>query len=94
MSMENFQKYILPMIQDGYLDTGEERECMMEAAKMGIDAARAQRELELCCAKHGAILERLAKKEFKESVRADVGDKFLDMGEYESLLSSGLEKHC
>jgi formylglycine-generating enzyme required for sulfatase activity len=48
--------------------------------------------MELCCLKHGAILERVGKKEFKEVIRDEVGDKFLDNDEYEGLMTTGLEK--
>lgn len=89
--IERFRKYIMPMILDGYLDVGEERECMMEASNMGLDAQKAQEEIERLCHEKEAVLERLAKKDFKEEVRDVVDDKFMDNEEYKELLQKGLK---
>ena len=89
--MVEFRAFVMPMILDSYLDISEENDSMKKAAALGLNHMKAQRELERLCELHDAILERTAKKKYKEEVRDEVGDKFLDEEEEQTILQKGLK---
>ena len=90
-NIPGFEDLIEPMIMDGYLDNGEEVECMMKASQFGLTGPEAQEILEDKCDQHGAKLERVQKKKFRREIEQMVDDKFLDEDEEEELLSLGIE---
>jgi hypothetical protein len=90
-NIPGFEALIEPMIMDGYLDNGEEVECMMKASQFGLTGPEAQDILEEKCDQHGAKLERVQKKKFRREIEAMVDDKFLDESEEEELLSLGVQ---
>jgi hypothetical protein len=87
-----FRAYVEPMVMDGYLDIGEERDSMMQASRFGLSGEEAQQILVSMCQTLGAVLERLAIREFREHIKAAVGDKYLDDGELQELQQAGLDK--
>ena len=89
--INGFRQYALTMIQDGYLDVGEERACMMQANEYGLSGPDAQAILFELCEEHGAKLERLLREEFAELVTDAVDDLFLDDGEVAHLHQQGAE---
>ncbi|MFH1465156.1 MAG: hypothetical protein ABIO70_12290 [Pseudomonadota bacterium] len=80
------------MIQDLYLDMGEERSAMMKASEFGLGGEEAQRIIIEMCRQRGAVVERVAKEEFRKQIQAAVEDKFLDNEEYESLMQVGVAR--
>ena len=88
---EGFKQYALTMIQDGYLDLGEERACMMQASEYGLSGSDAQSILIELCQAHGAKLERLIRADFEEKVTEAVDDLFLDNDEVKALHQQGAE---
>jgi hypothetical protein len=88
---DGFKQYALAMIQDGYLDLGEERACMMQASEYNLSGSDAQTILIELCQAHGAKLERLIRAEFEEKVTDAVDDLFLDNSELKALHQDGAE---
>ena len=89
---KGFAAFVEPMVMDGYLDTGEEVAAMARASEFGLTGPDAEKLLVKMCQERGAVLERLAKLEFKAHVTAAVGDKYLDAGELKELEQSGLKQ--
>jgi hypothetical protein len=90
--MDEFKKYVLNLVQDGYLDRQEERAAMMKAADLGLDNQSATHMLEDLCEENGAVLERQALQDFQAEIKDLSQDGFLDDDEYEGLLQQGMLK--
>ena len=89
---KGFAAFVEPMVMDGYLDVEEEIAAMMKAADFGLTGPQAEKLLVTMCQERGAVLERIAKMEFKAHITAAVGDKYLDRDELSELEQAGLEK--
>ena len=79
--IEEFKKYAKNMIEDGYLDVGEEREAMIKAAELGLESKVAMKTLEELCISNGATLERVAQEQFRNRILDVIDDGFLDNGD-------------
>lgn len=91
-AIEKFKRYVENLVEDKYLDEGEEREAMIHAAQLGLQSNEATELLKEVCIEKGAKLESIEKKEFIDEILSDIDDGFLDCEEEEKLLQAGIER--
>ena len=91
-AIEKFKRYVENLVEDKYLDEGEERDAMIHAAQLGLQSNEATELLKEVCIEKGAKLESIEKKEFIDEILSDIDDGFLDCEEEEKLLQAGIER--
>lgn len=91
MSLQDFKTFVENLVEDGYLDEGEERDAMIHAANLGLRSKDALTTLQQVCFDKGAKLESHEASLFIEEIQSMIDDGFLDLEEEEELVEKGIE---
>lgn len=91
MSLQDFKKFVENLVEDGYLDEGEERDAMIHAAGLGLKSNDALATLREVCFDKNAKLESHESSLYVEEIQSFIDDGFLDLGEEEDLIQLGIE---
>ena len=68
MSLQDFKKFVENLVEDGYLDEGEERDAMIHAANLGLKSKDALETLRGVCFDKHAKLESHESSLFIEEI--------------------------